>query len=145
MGKSFGTLRYVLHMVNIFFPTRFILNPSVSPGVERIIPNMIISPPNLDEPDNPTDMQISQAKELVRALYDARIIERDTGDRLNQYYESFNSSSEPVAIPEAGAPAESPENSDANSQPLSPANNRPEEEPAAPEACPFDRHLPDNG
>lgn len=124
---------------------RFILNPSVSPGAERIIPNMIISPPNLGESDNPTDMQISQAKELVRALYDARIIERDTGDRLNQYYESFNSSSEPVVIPEAVAPAESSENSDANSQPLSPADHSSEEEPAGPEACPFDQPLPDNG
>ena len=90
-------------------------------------------------------MQISQAKELVRALYDARIIERDTGDRLNQYYESFNSSSEPVVIPEAVAPAESSENSDASSQRLSPADHSSEEEPAAPEACPFDQPLPDNG
>ena len=106
---------------------------------------MIISPPNLGESDNPTDMQISQAKELVRALYDARVIERDTGDRLNQYYESFNSSSKPVAVPEAGAPAESSENSDTNSQPLSPTDQSSEEESAAPEACPFDQPLPDNG
>ena len=70
---------------------------------------------------------------------------QDTGDPLNQYYESFNSSSEPVAAPEAGAPAESSENSDANSQPLSPADFRSEEEPAAPEACPFDQPLPDDG
>ena len=106
---------------------------------------MIISPPNLGESDNPTVMQISQAKELVRALYDARVIERDTGDRLNQYYESFNSSSKPVAVPEAGAPAESSENSDTNSQPLSPADQSSEEESAAPEACPFDQPLPDDG
>ncbi|HBM76979.1 MAG TPA: hypothetical protein DD438_02615, partial [Verrucomicrobiales bacterium] len=68
---------------------RFIIDPSVSPGSERIIPNMIISPPDRGEGGKPTDMQISQAKEFVRALYDARVIERDTGERLNQHYESF--------------------------------------------------------
>ena len=124
---------------------RFILNPSVSPGAERIIPNMIISPPNLSESDKPTDMQISQAKELIRALYDARIIERDTGDRLNQYYESFNSVADPVVTPEAAAPEEAAGEPDANPQPPSPADTSSEEEPAPPEACPFDQPLNDNG
>ena len=124
---------------------RFILNPSVSPGAERIIPNMIISPPNLSESDKPTDMQISQAKELVRALYDARIIERDTGDRLNQYYESFSSVEDPVVTPEAVAPEGSADEPDANPQPLSPADTSSGEEPAAPDTCPFDQPLSDNG
>ena len=124
---------------------RFIINPAVSPGIEKIIPNMIISPPAEEEVDKPTDIQISRAKELVRALYDARVIERDTGDRLNQYYESFNAASEPAAAPDQQTtpaphsdPAEEP-------QPTLPEDPNPEEETADPEVCPFDQPLPDNG
>ena len=124
---------------------RFIINPAVSPGIEKIIPNMIISPPAEEEVDKPTDIQISRAKELVRALYDARVIERDTGDRLNQYYESFNAASEPAAAPDQQTtpaphsdPAEEP-------QLTLPEDPKPEEETADPEVCPFDQPLPDNG
>lgn len=120
---------------------RFIIDPSVSPGSERIIPNMIISPPDRGEGGKPTDMQISQAKEFVRALYDARVIERDTGERLNQHYESFNSAAGTRAVPESEAPPEALEEPEPAPQPAPPV----EESPVDPEVCPFDQPLPDNG
>ena len=124
---------------------RYIIDPSVSPGAERIIPNMIISTPDRGEGSKPTDMQISQAKEFVRALYDARVIERDTGDRLNQHYESFNSTAGTVSVPESEAPPETLEEPDPAPQPAPPIEESPEENPADPEVCPFDQPLPDNG
>jgi hypothetical protein len=124
---------------------RYIIDPGVSPGAERIIPNMIISPPNRGEGDKPTDMQISQAKEFVRALYDARVIERDTGDRLNQHYESFNSAAGNEAALGSEAPPEALGEPDPAPQPNPPANDKPDENPADPEVCPFDQPLPDNG
>ena len=118
---------------------RFIIDPAVSPGVEGIIPNMIISPPNVDEGSTPSDMKISQAKELVRALYDARVIDRDTGDRLNQHYESFSSNPEPASVPESSeSPVEEP-------RVTPPEDTAPEEETPDPEVCPFDQPLPDEG
>jgi len=114
---------------------RYIIDPEVSPGVENLIPNMIISPPDFEVREKPTDFEIMQAQELIRDLYSSRLIEREAEDRLRQHYEQFNNPPEPGSTPEPEAPPEPrPEPED---KPVS----KPEEE----DVCPFDQPLPDNG
>ena len=117
---------------------RYIIAPEVSPGVEKLIPNMIISPPDLEERQKPTDLEITQAKELVRDLYNASLIERETGDRLREHYEQINN---PIETPPAQEPVEEPP---AEPEPESTPDPNSTETPTEEESCPFDEPLPDN-
>ncbi len=113
---------------------RHIIDPEVSPGVENLIPNMIISPPDFEVREKPTDFEIMQAKELIRDLYSARLIEREAEDRLRQHYEQFNNPPEPESSPE---PEKTPE---PDPEPEDKPVKKPEEE----DICPFDQSLPDS-
>lgn len=58
-----------------------LIDPAISPGMEKVIANLEIRPPN---PDNhkPTVIEIASAKQLARDLSDARIIEESVRDRI---------------------------------------------------------------
>lgn len=58
-----------------------LIDPAISPGMEKVIANLEIRPPN---PDNhkPTVIEIASAKQLARDLADARIIEEAVRDRI---------------------------------------------------------------
>lgn len=58
-----------------------LIDPAISPGMEKVIANLEIRPPN---PDNhkPTVIEIAAAKQLARDLSDARIIEEPVRDRI---------------------------------------------------------------
>jgi hypothetical protein len=58
-----------------------LIDPAISQGMEKVIANLEIRPPN---PDNhkPTVIEIASAKQLARDLSDARIIEESVRDRI---------------------------------------------------------------
>jgi hypothetical protein len=112
---------------------RYIIDPEVAPGVENLIPNMIISSPDFEARKKPTDFEIMQAKELIRELSGARLIEREAEDRLRQHYEQFNNPPEPEPTPE---PEETPE-------PEPEPEDKPAKKPEEEDDCPFDLPLPD--
>ncbi|MCH2062732.1 MAG: hypothetical protein MK194_03290 [Roseibacillus sp.] len=114
---------------------RYIIDPQVSPGVENLIPNMIISPPDLEAREKPTDLEITQAKDLIGDLDRARLIEREAGDRLRQHYEHFNNPAEPEPEPE-----EEPQ-----PEPKPEPEDKPATKPVEEDDCPFVDPLPDNG
>jgi hypothetical protein len=60
-----------------------LIDPAISPGMEKVIANLEIRPPN---PDNhkPTVIEIAAAKQLARDLSDARIIEEPVRDQIIQ-------------------------------------------------------------
>ena len=58
-----------------------LINPAISPGMEKVIANLEIRPPQTDN-QKPTDIQIAAAKQLARDLSDARIIEESVRDRI---------------------------------------------------------------
>lgn len=66
-----------------------IIDPDASAGMEKLIPNMVISPPNHSH-DKPTDTEIRLAKELASDLFGARLIERDAEERILNHYDQFN-------------------------------------------------------
>ncbi|MFP6876981.1 MAG: hypothetical protein VCA37_09150 [Roseibacillus sp.] len=104
---------------------RHIIDPAVSPGVEKLIPNMVISPPIKGAKGKSTDLEIKQAKSLASLLTSARLIERDAEDRIIEHYDKINASPEPEPEPE---PAPTP---------------KPEPKPETDdEPCPFGKPLP---
>ena len=104
---------------------RHIIDPAVSPGVEKLIPNMVISPPPKGSRAKVTDLEIKQAKSLASLLTSARLIERDAEDRITEHYEKINAPPEPEPEPEP-APTPKPE-----------PKPEPDDEP-----CPFSKPLP---
>lgn len=58
-----------------------LIDPSISPGLEKVIANLEIRPPSQDD-RKPTDIEIAAAKQLARDLSDARIIEDSVRDRI---------------------------------------------------------------
>jgi len=81
----------------------FIISPDVSPGIEKIIPNFIIGPLDKQD-DDPTEFEITRAKRLANALYDANLLEAKSRDRIIQHYQ--NIASPPVPDEEDGEKAE---------------------------------------
>ena len=78
----------------------FIIDPKVSPGIEKIIPNLIIGPPvPLDQV--PTEFEIARAKRLASSLYNANLLEIKARDRIVEYYEK-------IATPPAPADEKAP-------------------------------------
>ncbi len=117
---------------------RYIIDPRVSPGVENLIPNMVISPPDLEKREKPTDLEITQAKELIGDLYSARLIEREAEGRLRKHYEQFNNPPEPEPEP-ATEPEEEPQ-----PEPEPEPEDQPAKKSAEEDDCPFDQPLPDS-
>jgi hypothetical protein len=58
-----------------------LIDPSLSPGLEKVIANLEIRPPNPDG-HKPTVIEIAAAKQLARDLSDARIIEESVRDKI---------------------------------------------------------------
>ena len=60
-----------------------LISPEISPGMEKVIANLEIRPPN-SEGHKPTAIEIAAAKQLARDLSDARIIEEPVRDKILQ-------------------------------------------------------------
>lgn len=60
-----------------------LINPEISPGMEKVIANLEIRPPQTDA-QKPTDIEVAAAKQLARDLRDARLIEEPVRDRILQ-------------------------------------------------------------
>jgi len=58
-----------------------IIDPALSPGIDTVIANLEIRPPQSDERVR-TDVEITQARHLARALVDARVIEEAVRERI---------------------------------------------------------------
>ena len=58
-----------------------LINPALSPGIEKVIANLEIRPPQ-SEGRPPTDIEIAAAKQLARDLGDAKLIEDTARDRI---------------------------------------------------------------
>ena len=115
----------------------YIVEPEIAAGIESIIPNMVISSPAArnEQDAPPTEFEITRAKELIRDLYRARLIDRDAEDRLSLHYERFNAPPDP-APPSEPAP-EGPETPGPEPEPGPEAKQPPPVE----DDCPFDTPL----
>lgn len=76
-----------------------VIDPSLSPGLEKLIPNMLIIPPA--DPKNavrPTDIEITKAKAHATLLARAQLIERDAEERILKRYDEISQAAqaEPV-------------------------------------------------
>jgi hypothetical protein len=58
-----------------------LIPPEISPGMEKVIANFEIRPPQT-ETRKPTDIELASAKNLANQLASARIIENDARDRI---------------------------------------------------------------
>jgi hypothetical protein len=58
-----------------------LIPPEISPGMEKVIANFEIRPPQT-ETRKPTDIELASAKNLANELASARIIENDARDRI---------------------------------------------------------------
>jgi hypothetical protein len=58
-----------------------LIDPAISPGLDRVIPNLAIRPPP-DEGAKPTDFEIAASKQLARDLADAGFIEGQVSERI---------------------------------------------------------------
>ncbi len=58
-----------------------LIDPAISPGMEKVIANLEIRPP-AEDGGKLTDIEISAAKQLARDLADARIIEEPARDKI---------------------------------------------------------------
>jgi hypothetical protein len=58
-----------------------LIDPAVSPGIDKVIANLEIRPPQA-ESRVPSDIEIAAAKQLARDLADAKIIEEPVRDRI---------------------------------------------------------------
>lgn len=68
----------------------FIIDPKVSPGIEKIVPNLVVGPPVKDRHKiRPTEFDIAQAKRLAAALSNANRLERKALDRIVKYYDEL--------------------------------------------------------
>lgn len=87
---------------------RYIIDPEVAPGVEKLIPNMIIAPPlrKQEEGAPPTDFEIKQAKSLAGLLARSGLIENEAEDRIVAHYNQVNAP-EPEPEPERALDVES--------------------------------------
>lgn len=114
---------------------RHIIHKDVSPGIEKLIPNMVISPPALEGEEDgiPTDLEITQAKTLASLLSGARLIERKAQDRIVEHYDRAGAPPEPAPEPEP-EPVSIPEPEPISSS--EPAPNGEED--------PFGKPLPQN-
>ncbi len=83
----------------------FLIDPSVFPGAEKLIPNLVLRPPqNGDTP--PDEFEVAQARRLADSLQDCQIIERATRDRILDHYENIGKEEieEPEVPEEPGEP-----------------------------------------
>ena len=72
-----------------------IISPEVSPGIEKIIPNLIIAPPERED-HHPTEFEITRAKGLATSLYDASLLEGKARDRIIEHYKNIGTPPTPA-------------------------------------------------
>ncbi len=58
-----------------------LIDSSMSPGIEKVIANLVIRPPDSKGPVS-SDLEIAAAKQLARDLADAKLIEEPVRDRI---------------------------------------------------------------
>jgi hypothetical protein len=62
-----------------------IIDPAVSPGMEKIVPNLELKPPGTPVAE-PTDLEIAAAKNLATDLCSANVIEYEAEKRILAHY-----------------------------------------------------------
>ena len=107
---------------------RYIIDPKVVPGVEKLVPNMVLGPP----PDKnaahlPNDFEIKQAKALTTQLYRAEILERNAQDRIVAHYDLVAAAMKQNAPKQIAQPEEEPEEEPEKEQ--EEAESEPEDRP----------------
>jgi hypothetical protein len=71
-----------------------IIDPALSPGMEKIVPNLELRlPSKVGAP--PSDLEIAAAKSLASDLYSARVIEHDAEARIAEYYDKVKQKPQP--------------------------------------------------
>ena len=72
----------------------YLIPPSLSPGLEKVIANLVIRPPQ-DEPRMPSDIEIAAAKHLANDLSYAGVIEDTVRNRIINGLSKFSPSAAP--------------------------------------------------
>jgi hypothetical protein len=63
----------------------YLIDPAISPGLEKVVPNLELQPAGATE-EAPTDLEIAAARNLAADLYSAQIIDRETEKRINEHF-----------------------------------------------------------
>jgi hypothetical protein len=71
-----------------------IIDPAVSPGIEKIVPNLELRLPG-PPAAAPSDLETAAAKSLAADLYSARVIEHDAEARIAEYYDKVKQKPQP--------------------------------------------------
>lgn len=72
-----------------------IIDPALSPGVEKLVPNMVLGEPGQPKSTTrPSDLAIKQAKSLASLLYRANLIEDAAEQRLLDHYDALTAPAE---------------------------------------------------
>ena len=80
---------------------QFIIPSSVLPGVDKLLPNLVISPPSTEGEKPKTginNFEIARAKQLAKQLADAALIERDAYEKVVEFYSQVTPP-EPTLVP----------------------------------------------
>ncbi len=81
----------------------FIIDPKVSPGIEKIVPNLVVGPPAKKETKSPpTAFDIARAKQLASALNNANQLEREALYRIVKHYDEIAKTPESAPAPTTG-------------------------------------------
>ena len=82
-----------------------IIDPKISPGIEKIVPNLVVGPPApKEQPATPTAFDIARAKQLAGALDLANHLEREAFNRIVEHYDQLASGEAPGTDPAQKAP-----------------------------------------
>jgi hypothetical protein len=71
-----------------------IIDPALSPGMEKIVPNLELRLPSAAA-SGPSDLEIAAAKSLASDLYSARVIEHDAESRISDHYDKMKPKAQP--------------------------------------------------
>ncbi len=63
----------------------YLIDPAISPGLEKVVPNLELQPAGAKE-EAPTDLEIAAARNLAADLYSAQIIDRETEKRISEHF-----------------------------------------------------------
>ncbi len=63
-----------------------LIDPALSPGLEKVVPNLELRAAPRGPDHKPTDLETAAARELIRDLSDANLIEAGAAQRLLEHY-----------------------------------------------------------
>ena len=63
----------------------YLIDPAISPGLEKVVPNFDLLPGDLKK-EAPTDLEIAVARNLAMDLYSAQIIDREAEKRITEHF-----------------------------------------------------------